>query len=302
MDIRQLKTFIEVVKLSSFSKAAEKLYLSQPTVSNHVQAIEKELGVILINRISKGITLTKAGIIVHNHSINLVNNYDSMKYQLEKYKGKIEGNLEIASSSVPRKHLLPELISNFKFIHPLVFFSVVDVDSGKVIERILEGFIDFGFVGAIYKNPNLQYIPIMEDYLVLATPPQIYSDRENIDNLSLKDILKLPLIIREEGSGTGKILHQALLNKGISKDNLHISARVADTESIKRMVSLGTGSTFLSYRDVYDSNGLKTFDSNIFTLKNLDLTRKFYLVFHKKRKLSPLGEAFKDFTLNYTKE
>ena len=101
MDIRQLKTFIEVSKLGSFSKAAEKLFLTQPTVTNHVQSIEKELDTVLLNRMSKGVTPTEAGDIVYQHAIDIINLYDSMKYKIDEHKGKIEGRLEIASSSVP---------------------------------------------------------------------------------------------------------------------------------------------------------------------------------------------------------
>ncbi|MGM0397246.1 MAG: selenium metabolism-associated LysR family transcriptional regulator [Bacillota bacterium] len=302
MDIRQLKTFMEVTKLGSFSKAAEKLYLTQPTVTNHVQAIEREFGTVLINRITKGITLTEAGNIVYKNSIDIINSYEMMKYELDQYKGKIEGRLEITSSSVPRKHLLPELVSGFRKKYPLVTFSVLDVDSSMVIERILDGYIDFGFVGAVFEDPNLEYIPVMDDHLVFATPSDVYEERFEMSNIKMEDVLSQPLILREEGSGTGKVLKDALQKNGISIDNLKISAYVADTEAIKKMVALGTGSTFLSYRDAFDSSGSKTIDGNIFSVPELSLNRKFYMVFHKKRKLSPLGEAFRDYTLNNSNE
>ncbi|WP_422485262.1 selenium metabolism-associated LysR family transcriptional regulator [Gudongella sp. DL1XJH-153] len=301
MDIRQLRTFMEVAKLGSFSKAAEKLYLTQPTVTNHIQVIERELQTVLLNRMSKGITLTEAGNIVYQNSLDIINTYESMKYQLDEHKGRIEGKLEIASSSVPRKHLLPELIFGFQKQHPLVTFSILDVDSSKVVENILDGYIDFGFVGAIYEDPNLEYIPIMNDYLVFATPANVYKDRPQLSNLSINEVIKQPLILREEGSGTGKILKDSLLNEKIAMDKLHISAYVADTETIKKMVSLGTGSTFLSYKDAFDSSEKKTIEGNVFKVEELSLYRNFYIVFHKKRKLSPLGEAFKDFTLSNSK-
>lgn len=298
MDIRQLTTFMEVAKTGSFSKAAEKLYLTQPTVTNHVHAIEKEFNAVLINRMSKEISLTDAGRIVYANSLDIINSYKQMKHQLDAYKGKIEGKLEIASSSVPRKHLLPELIAGFKRKYPKVIFSVIDVDSSMVVQRILDGYIDFGFVGAVYENANLEYLPVLDDHLVLASPPDTLEKDHKEGMISIRELVELPIILREQGSGTGKVLVQALDKIGLSPDNLNISAQVADTEFIKRMISLGTGSSFLSYRDVYDPNGKKTFETDVYNVASLDLHREFYMVFHKKRKLSPLGEAFKDFTLD----
>lgn len=300
MDIRQLKTFIEVSKLGSFSKAAEKLFLTQPTVTNHVQSIEKELDAVLLNRMSKGVTTTEAGDIVYRHSIDIINLYDSMKYQIEEHKGKIEGRLEIASSSVPRRHLLPQLIYGFRKQHPMVTFSIIDVDSSKVVQNILNGYIDFGFVGAVFEDPNLEYQGVMDDSLVFVTPHDVYSDRTEMSSLDIGAIESQSLILREEGSGTGKVLKDALQHKGIRLDQLRVSAIVADTETIKKMISLGTGSSFLSYKDVFDQTGKKLVDGNVFRIDQLHLDRKFYLVFHKKRKLSPLGEAFKEFALTYS--
>jgi DNA-binding transcriptional LysR family regulator len=300
MDIRQLKTFIEVSKLGSFSKAAEKLFLTQPTVTNHVQSIEKELDAVLLNRMSKGVTNTEAGDIVYSHSIDIINHFDSMRYQIEEHKGKIEGRLEIASSSVPRRHLLPQLIHGFRKQHPLVTFSIMDVDSSKVVENILNGYIDFGFVGAVFENPNLEYRGVMDDCLVFVTPSDVYSEKKEMCNLDIEAIISQPLILREEGSGTGKVLKDALQLNGIQLNQLKISAIVADTETIKKMISLGSGSSFLSYKDVFDESGKKLVTGNVFRIEKLHLDRKFHLVFHKKRKLSPLGEAFKEFALNYS--
>ena len=299
MDIRQLKTFIEVSKLGSFSKAAEKLFLTQPTVTNHVQSIEKELDTVLLNRMSKGVTPTKAGDIVYQHAIDIINLYDSMKYKIDEHKGNIEGRLEIASSSVPRRHLLPQLIYGFRKEHPLVTFSIIDVDSSKVVQNILNGYIDFGFVGAVFEEANLEYIGVMDDSLVFVTPSNIYADKIEMSSISITDIIRQPLILREEGSGTGKVLNDALEHKGVKPNQLLVSAIVADIETIKRMISLGTGSSFLSYKDAFDQSGNKLVQGNVFKVDELSLDRKFYLVFHKKRKLSPLGEAFKEFALTY---
>lgn len=113
MDFRQLETFIEVANLKSFSRAAEKLYITQPTVTNHIQNLEKELGTLLINRSGKNISLTEAGSLLYEYAINIINTCEMAKFDLASYKGRIQGHINIYSSSVPRKHILPNIMVSF---------------------------------------------------------------------------------------------------------------------------------------------------------------------------------------------
>src|SRR5690606_9094478 len=169
MDFRQLETFVEVAKLKSFSKAAEKLYITQPTVTNHIQNLEKELGTLLINRLGKTITLTHAGNILYSYAINILNTCDKAKFELATYKGKIQGHINIYSSSVPRNYLLPKIINSFLNIYPDVTFSIGHGDSKRVIRSILDGETDFGILGAKYSSNNLKYLNLMDDELILIT-------------------------------------------------------------------------------------------------------------------------------------
>lgn len=293
MDIRQIKTFVEVAKLKSFSKAADSLFLTQPTVSNHIQALEKEFDTILINRLSKGLTLTRAGQILYSTSIEILNTYESAKFQLDIYKGKMEGHLEISASSVPRKHLLPGLLDNFLKRFPDVTFSINDLDSKQVIQGILDGEIDFGFVGAKYETRNLEYISVMKDELILIVPNSLLKKYVDNDIVPLKDILNLPFILREEGSGTRESLRLALEEQKLSLDSIRTVAWIQDSEAIKRMVELGTGCSFISIKDVEFGDESIGRPYKILRVKGLNLKRMFYLVCHKTRQLSPLGESFK---------
>ncbi len=123
MDFRQLETFIEVADSKSFSRAAEKLYITQPTVTNHIQNLEKELGgTLLINRSGKNISLTDAGELLYKYAINIVNYCEMAKFDLAEHKGRIQGHLSIFSSSVPRKYILPQIIKDFSMKYPNVSF------------------------------------------------------------------------------------------------------------------------------------------------------------------------------------
>lgn len=297
LDLRQLETFIQVANSKSFSRAAEKLYITQPTVTNHVQNLEKELGTLLINRSGKNISLTDAGSLLYKYAINIVNSCEMAKFDLASYKGKIQGHVSIYSSSVPRKYILPNMIHDFLSIYPDVSFTLADNDSKNVTTSIIEGDTDFGIVGAKYSSNNLNYIDLMEDRLLLITPNNATFNKPNFSTLKLKDILKENILLREEGSGTRNLLENELKKNKLSINNLNIIAYIEDTETIKELVSLGSGVSFISEKAIQED--IKRERYKAFYIEDFNLCREFYFVYHNKRQLSPLNETFKNFVLEY---
>lgn len=300
MDFRQLETFVEVAKLKSFSKAAEKLFITQPTATNHIQNLEKELGTLLINRYGKKITLTDAGNLLYKYAINILNSCEMAKFDLASYQGKIQGHLHIYSSSVPRKYLLPTIIKNFLNTYPDVSFTVGDKDSKKVVKGILDGETDFGILGARFSSGNLKYIDLMEDKLVLITPNSPKFPDDNFSFIDKDIFFKEKIIFREEGSGTRALVENVFEKNKFPISKLNIAAYVEDTEAIKELVSLGIGISFLSEKAV--QNDLILGKYKVFYVKDMDFIRKFYFAFHKSRQLSPLSEAFKNYVLEFIKD
>lgn len=296
MDIRQLETFIQVARLKSFSKAAEKLFITQPTVTNHIQNLEQELGTILINRSGKNISLTDAGTLFYKHAINIINSCEMAKFDLSSYKGSIRGHLYIYSSSVPRKYILPKILADFSKKYPHVKYSLSNMDSKDIVDSILGGDTDFGIVGAKYPSNKLEYIELVVDELLVITPNTKDYPKENYSSISIDEILKERIIFREKGSGTRHSLLKELKNKGIDIDELNIVGYIEDTEAIKELVSLGVGISFVSKRSIGEEVRLGKYKA--YHVEGLDLKRKFYFVYHSKRQLSPLNEAFKSFVLD----
>lgn len=299
MDFRQLETFVEVSKLKSFSKAAEKLFITQPTVTNHIQNLEKELGTLLINRFGKNITLTDAGNMLYKYAINILNSCEMAKFDLATYQGKIQGHLQVYSSSVPRKYLLPMIISSFINTYPNVSFSISDKDSKNVVKGILDGETDFGILGARYPSNNLEYIDLMEDKLVLVTPNTSKYPGQNFSTISKDVLFYSNLLFREDGSGTRSLIESIFQQSEIPMDKLNISAYIEDTETIKELISLGVGIGFLSEKAVHTD--IQSGRYKVFYIDGLDFSRKFYFAYHKNRQLSPLSETFKNYILDYIK-
>lgn len=300
MDFRQLETFVEVARLKSFSKAAEKLYITQPTVTNHIQNLEKELGTLLINRFGKKLTLTDAGNLLYKYAINILNSCEMAKFDLASYQGKIQGHLHIYSSSVPRKYLLPNIIKNFLNSYPDVSFTIGDKDSQEVVKGILDGETDFGILGAMHSSNNLRYIDLMEDRLVVITPNSSKFPEDNFSSIKKDILFNENIILREEGSGTRKLVENALQKSKVSLNKLNVVAYVEDTEAVIELVSLGVGISFLSEKAIQSSLSLNKYKA--FYIDDLDFTRKFYFAFHKNRQLSPLSEAFKNYILDFAKD
>lgn len=209
MDFKQLEVFVAVCKYQSFSKAARELFLTQPTVSSHIQNLEKELDTVLINRNNKNITLTKSGEILYSHAIKILNSCKKAIYDIKECSGKIEGIIDIACSSIPESYILPKFIKKFTLQYPDVKFSVTNYNSQVVISEILDEKISFGLVGYKPSNPQIQYLDLMDDELVLITPNNILLDNDN-GYIDINNIYKLKFIMRKEGSATRNLILSTL--------------------------------------------------------------------------------------------
>lgn len=289
MDFKQLEVFVSVVKHQSFSKAARELFLTQPTVSAHIQNLEKELGSILVNRSNKSITLTKSGEILYEHAIGILNNCKRAIYDIKEYSGKIEGMIDIACSSIPETYILPDFMKNFSNEYPDVKFSISHYDSQYAISEILNERINFGLVGSQPNNPQIEYMDLINDELVLITPVDLHI--ENTDGyIDINELYKLNFIMRKEGSGTRTLIMNTLSEKDFSTNKLNILSHVESNEAIKEMVRLGLGVSFVSYVSIIDY--LNTNKLRFYRVKDLNFQRKFYFIYSKKKTFNPLEDKF----------
>ncbi len=304
MDLKQLEVFVAVAKYNSFSKAAKELFLTQPTVSAHIQNLEKNLDTVLVNRNNKIITLTKAGEILYEHAIYILNNCKKAIYDIKEYSGKIEGIIDIACSSIPETYILPDFLKDFYSDYPNVKFSISRYDSQDAISEILNERISFGFVGSKINNKQIEYVDLIDDELVLITPIDLIL--ENEDNyINLDQLNNLKFIMRKDGSGTQSIVIDKLKSHKFPISNLDTIAYVESNESIKEMVKLGLGVSFVSYNSVIDYINLKKV--RFYKIKNVNFDRKFYFIFSKKKTFTPLEYKFLDgicdyFNINITKK
>ncbi len=294
MDIRALEVFCKIVELKSFSKAAEAVYLTQPTVSGHIKGLEEFVGLKLLDRLGREVVLTKAGELLYGYAKQILALRNQALQALEEYKGSLKGHLIIGGSNIPGEYVLPALLARFKAQHPEISITLRIGDSREIARGVLEGTYELGAVGAKFDDGQLIYTKLLEDELVVALPPEhAWVSRTAV---SLAEVLGQPIILREVGSGSRKVFEDALRSAGLDTSSLTVVAEIGSTEAIRQAVKGGAGVSVISFRAIQEDLEHRTL--RMIPLEGLRLTRDFYLIYHKNRSRSPLCETFATFVLN----
>lgn len=300
MDFHQLRIFMEVARQKSYTRAAENLFLSQPTVSIHIKKLEEELEVPLFKRVKAGFELTEAGKVLFHYGQELLATKAEALSAIEKGSGTVKGHLQIAASSVPGAYLLPGLLRDFCRLHRQVTFSLLQRDTGQVLESIRDYTCDLGFIGEPGPRSQLEQIKLAEDELILVAAPCLAAEipsaekaEGELPGVLLNDCLGLPFLLREPGSSTRQVFEDALKDQAASNENLRVIGYLESQEAIIEAVKAGLGLTVISARAVRDE--LETGLLKGYRIKDFSLKRHFYLVFRKESVLSPLSRAFFEF-------
>ncbi|NWG02073.1 MAG: LysR family transcriptional regulator [Syntrophaceae bacterium] len=292
IDFRYLETFCRVAELKSFSKAAEDLYLTQPTVSGHILSLEKSLSLRLFDRTSKEVHLTKAGEIFLKYALKILFFRKDLLNALSEFSHGMKGEISLGASTIPGEYLLPKLMGDFKKEHPNVFISIKIADTKEIVQYVLQDKVELGIIGAKITQPSLRYEKYEEDEIIVVAPPDHPLARKR--RVQIEELLKEPWIIREEGSGTQMAVEKALKKKGKSLKQFNLVMEMGSTSSVKEGVKAGLGLAFLSQKAAEE-------ELNRGILCKIDVEgmdpvgRQIYIVSHRGRTLSPIGMKFLQF-------
>lgn len=280
MEFKQLEAFVAVVDYGSFSEAARKLYLTQPTISAHIRSLEEELHARLIIRTTKKLTITTKRYQLYDSAFRIL---DIRNNLLENFTGSRKQIIDLATSTIPSSYLLPELLAGFGRMYPDVYFHSWQTDSSGAINRVLDGTVDLALTGQNTGDDSCVFIPFCQDNMVIATPVNDHylNLKQKEQPVVFQDFIKDPVIIREKGSGTKKEMDIFLENAGIEPSSLNVVARMNDLESIKKSIVNGLGFSILSARSVVDLQ--KTKQILLFPLEESAHKRSFYIVYSKNR-------------------
>lgn len=286
---------MEVVKHKSFTKAAKYLYLSQPTISSHIQTLEEELNSQLIIRTTKSIEITPRGWELYECASNILSLRDNL---IKNWTSETKKVIQLGVSTIPSAYIIPEILPEFGKLFPDVYFNVHQNDSQGIVDAMNNGQYDVGMIGMPCDSKSLTCIPFYQDKMVLITPVNEYflKHKEN-PKITAEIILQNPIIMREDGSGSLKKADHFLESLGIQSEDLNIVARINDQESIKNLTASGLGISFIS--DKAAQNFVNEKRLLAFDLPENLATRAFYLVVHKNFIAKSYVNQFVDFVQNY---
>ncbi len=291
LDLWQLEVFCAVAELKSFSRAAEALFVSQPTVTSHISALEKRLGVKLFDRTTRKVTLTPSGKLLYRHAKALLAEHEAAMQELSKFQGGLKGRLVFGASTIPAHYLLPSLMAKFRREFPETQLLMRVGSSVEVVDSVLNGELEMGVIGFKPDEPQIRVIPLWNDEVVLIVSPEHEWAKRSF--VPIAELTNQPFVFREEGSGTRKTFEQFLLQNKISPRQLKIVAEVGSTEAVKQFVAAGGGIGFVSIRAVdceAERERLK-----IVRLQEGRITRQFFAIVPTDRTTSPLCNAFVGF-------
>lgn len=288
MEFKQLQSFVEVVNHQSFTKAADKLYISQPTVSAHVTQLEDELNTKLILRTTKSISLTEKGKEVYDYATKIL----GLKSRILKACSVSPKNIiHIGASTIPSAYILPDILQEFGTNTPNTFFSIHQSDSQGIINGLKEGLFDIGMIGMKPDDDEIKCIPVCQDNMIIITPVNNhFLELKYEEGYTIKDLLNEPVIMREAGSGSKKSADLFLEKLGIQEDDINIIARINDQEAIKNMVTSGLGISIISELAVKNLLAEKRVLG--FPLDKKYSGRQIYLIYRKNYTLT---DQLKDF-------
>jgi DNA-binding transcriptional LysR family regulator len=242
LDFR-LRVFQSVARNLSFTKAAGELYITQPAVTKHIKELESEFEVKLFDRIGNKIQLTQAGQIFQRYTESILALHNELNFELHQLTGTYEGNLRIGASTTIAQYVIPPMLARFHERYPEVNLSLVSGNTEFIERQLIESQIDMGIVEGKPGNPDIRYFPFLNDELLVFASTQ---NRRIPASVSNEEFLKLPLVLRERGSGTLEIIEKNLQNQHIAPKVLNVIMFLGSTEAIKSFVKTGNGAGIVS--------------------------------------------------------
>ena len=278
ISLKQLEIFVTIVECGNFTEAGRRLYLAQSTVSSHISTLEDALRVNLFRRESKrNVELTAEGKRVYEYAKDVVAKCAALERTTA---GEARRELVIGASTAPSKSLLPKHVLQFTQEHPACCCIVRSGDSEHVQQMVMDGDIQIGFVGSTDNRQSLVYERVAEDRLVLIAPNTARFRELKEQGVLGKDLLKEPMVFRDQGSGTQKMIDNYLSGRDIDSKALEVRHYASDPEMLQELVALGAGASIVSALSVEEqvrAGKLLTFE-----LEEQPVYRHIYMVYRKK--------------------
>ena len=286
MDFDQLETFLEVARLSSFSRAAERRFRTQPAISSQIRALEEEVGAKLLDRSGGKVAVTGPGKVFQKYAEDVLEQRRVMLVALAEMHRVPRGELVVSANEGTCLHILPEVFAEFKRQYPSVAVSVKRLEHNKILEAIIENSCDFGVVSMPVPDKRLTVVPIHRDELIVITPPHHPLAGQN--KATVAEVVEYPLLLPKVGrtrDALEMLFHERKLKPRISME-------LDSSELLKRFVAADVGIGFIPRSHVAEDLQANALAALI--LADASIQRELALVFRKDKALSRAALAFID--------
>lgn len=274
MEDFRLKVFYSVAKNQSFTRAASELFISQPAVTKHIKLLEESLETRLFERRGSMVGVTPAGEVLFKYATEIFNLYQEVQFELAALKKLNKGNFKLGASTTISHYLISPILASFYEKFPQVELSLLNGNTESIENAVLNKKVDLGIVEGKRHHSDLKYLDFTEDELVAVVHAK--SKYSKLNQITLKELTEIPMVLRERGSGTLDVIESSLKEHGIKLGSLPIIMHLGGTESIKSFLEHSNSLSFISIKAIHRevmSNELK-----IIAIQDFKIKRKFSFI------------------------
>ncbi len=289
MDFDQLETFLEVARLSSFSRAAEKRFRTQPAISSQIRSLEEEVGAKLLDRSGGKVSVTAPGKLFLRFAEELLESRKTMLTAIAETERVPRGEIVVGANEGTCLHILPEVFAEFKKQYPDVNISINRADYAKILESVIDNSVDFGVVSLPVNDPRLTVVLIHRDELAIIVPPN--HPLAKLKAATIAEAARFPLIVPKAGHTRDALENLFYEHKLKPRYTMELDS----SELLKRFVAADAGLGFIARSNVLEdvrANALVAI-----SISDATIRRDLALVFRKDKALSRAALAFIDITV-----
>jgi len=292
--LHQLQIFEVIAQYGSFTRAAEELFLTQPTVSQQMKQLTKAIGVPLYEQIGKRIYLTDAGKAVLEVSRDISQRFNDLEMTLADIKGLKQGNLKLAAITTA-KYFVPRILGTFRQRYPGINISLQIANRQQILDRLADNLDDLYFIGQPPEDLEINLRHFLDNPLVVIAPRNHPLAQEKL--ISLERLVEEPLIMRESGSGTRMAVESFFAENRLK---MRVEMEIGSNEAIKQAIVGGLGLSVLSRHSLAlegPQGPLVVLD-----VEGFPIQKHWYVIYPRSKQLSIVAQTFLDYLLTEGKE
>lgn len=287
----RLKVFHSVATHLNFTQAAEELFITQPAVTKNIKELEAELDACLFDRIKGKVYLTEAGLILLDYTKQIFELDQTLNYKLSTLKDQYSGQLRLGASTTIGQYILPPILAKFNKQYPDIHISLINDNTKKIEAHLAAKEIDLGLVEGTSRNSQLKYTPFINDEIVAIAHTS--KDLSQLDEITLDELKSIPIVLREQGSGSLEVIINKLNERTITLPDLNVCMHLGSTESIKTYLAHANVLGLISINAVTKevANG----EYKVIDINDFEVVRTFdFVQLHGQQQ--GLSELFMDFS------